>query len=104
LYDIGITDDVQGALDNVLPRLFPKLAGLPITRRWAGLMGFTPDYVPVVDAMPGMPGVWAGGGFCGSGMPFGFVVGKYLAQAAVTMQTPSEIAPLSIHRPTLQSH
>lgn len=103
LYDIGITDDVQGALDNVLPRLFPKLAGLPITRRWAGLMGFTPDYVPVVDAMPGMPGVWAGGGFCGSGMPFGFVVGKYLAQAAVTMQTPSEIAPLSIHRPTLQS-
>ncbi|MCX6014673.1 MAG: FAD-binding oxidoreductase [Chloroflexales bacterium] len=66
LYDIGITDDVQGALDNVLPRLFPKLTGLPITRRWAGLMGFTPDYVPVVDAMPGMHGVWAGGGFCGS--------------------------------------
>lgn len=104
LYDIGITADVQAALDNVLPRLFPDLASLPITRRWAGLMGFTPDYVPVVDAMPGMPGVWAGGGFCGSGMPFGFVVGKYLAQAAVTMQTPSEIAPLSISRPTLHAH
>lgn len=101
MYDIGITDDVQGALDQVLPRLFPKLAGISITRRWAGMMAFTPDYVPVCDAVPDMPGVWAAGGFCGSGMPFLFVVGKYLAQAAMTMQTPAELAPLSYYRPTL---
>ncbi len=102
LYDIGITDEVQNALDTVLPRLFPALKDLPITRRWAGLMGFTPDYVPVVDAMPDMPGVWAAGGFCGSGMPFGIMVGKYLAQAAVEMRTPAEVAPLGLHRPTLK--
>ena len=101
LYDIGITDDVQHALDAVLPRLFPKLAGTPIARRWAGLMGFTPDYVPVLDAMPDQPHVWAGGGFCGSGMPFGFVFGKYLAQAAVEHKTPAEVAPLALTRPTL---
>ena len=101
LYDIGITDDVQNALDAVLPRLFPKLAGTPITRRWAGLMGFTPDYVPVLDAMPDQPNVWAGGGFCGSGMPFGFIFGKYLAQAAVSHITPPEVAPLALSRPTL---
>ena len=95
MYDIGITDEVQNALDTVLPRLFPALKDLPITRRWAGLMGFTPDYVPVVDAMPDMPGVWAAGGFCGSGMPFGIMVGKYLAQAAVEMRTPAEVAPLA---------
>lgn len=104
MYDIGITDDVQHALDQVLPRLFPKLAGIPITRRWAGMMAFTPDYVPVCDAMPDMPGVWAGGGFCGSGMPFLFVVGKYLAQAAIEMHTPAELTPLSYHRPTLQAY
>lgn len=104
MYDIGITDDVQQALDHVLPRLFPKLAGTPITRRWAGMMAFTPDYVPVCDAVPDMPGVWSAGGFCGSGMPFLFVVGKYLAQAAMTMQTPAELAPLSYHRPTLAAY
>lgn len=104
MYDIGITDDVQHALDQVLPRLFPKLAGTPITRRWAGMMAFTPDYVPVCDAVPDMPGVWAGGGFCGSGMPFLFVVGMYLAQAAMTMQTPAELAPLSYYRPTLAAY
>ena len=102
LYDIGITDDVQNALDTVLPRLFPALKDVPITRRWAGMMGFTPDYIPVVDAMPDMPGVWAAGGFCGSGMPFGVMVGKYLAQAAVEMKTPAEVAPLSLNRPTLK--
>ena len=102
LYDIGITDEVQNALDTVLPRLFPALKDLPITRRWAGLMGFTPDYVPVVDAMPDMPGVWAAGGFCGSGMPFGIMAGKYLAQAAVEMKTPAEVAPLGLNRPTLR--
>jgi glycine/D-amino acid oxidase-like deaminating enzyme len=102
MYDIGITDEVQNALDTVLPRLFPGLKDLPVTRRWAGLMGFTPDYVPVVDAMPDTPGVWAAGGFCGSGMPFGMVVGKYLAQAAVEMKTPAEVAPLSLNRPTLK--
>jgi glycine/D-amino acid oxidase-like deaminating enzyme len=102
MYDIGITDEVQNALDTVLPRLFPALKDLPITRRWAGLMGFTPDYVPVVDAMPDMPGVWAAGGFCGSGMPFGIMVGKYLAQAAVEMRTPAEVAPLGLNRPTLK--
>jgi len=101
LYDIGITDDVQNALDTVLPRLFPELKDLQITRRWAGLMGFTPDYIPVVDAMPDMPGVWAAGGFCGSGMPFGVMVGRYLAQAAVEMKTPAEVAPLGLNRPTL---
>jgi gamma-glutamylputrescine oxidase len=102
LYDIGITDDVQNALDTVLPRLFPALKDLAIQRRWAGMMAFTPDYIPVVDAMPDMPGVWAGGGFCGSGMPFAVMTGYYLSQAAVEMKTPAELAPLSISRPTLK--
>jgi hypothetical protein len=35
-------------------------------------------------------------------MPFGVMVGKYLAQAAVDMKTPAEVAPLSLNRPTLK--
>jgi len=104
IYDIGITDDVQHALNGVLPRLFPALKDVKITRRWAGMMAFTPDYVPVADAVPGLANVWAGGGFCGSGMPFGFMVGYYLAQSAVEQKTAREIAPLSYHRPTLAPH
>lgn len=104
LYDIGITDDVQQALDAVLPRLFPALSNVKIARRWAGMMAFTPDYIPVIDAMPDMPNVWAGGGFCGSGMPFGFMAGYYLAQSASQGKTAAELAPLAYSRPTLAAY
>lgn len=49
--DVGIlvnqpTPEVQTALAQVFPRLFPALNGLKVTHRWAGRMAFTPDYNP----------------------------------------------------------
>ncbi len=77
------TDDVQHGIEAVLPALFPALPPLQVTRRWAGPMAFTPDYVPLADHAPGEPGIWYAGGFCGHGMPFGLIFGKLLAQAAL---------------------
>jgi glycine/D-amino acid oxidase-like deaminating enzyme len=104
--DVGVremapTDDVTGKIEQVLPRLFPELTGLAVARRWAGLMAFTSDFVPVADAAPEMPGVWVGGGFCGHGMPFGPRIGQLLAEAAISGTTPEALAPLRIDRPTL---
>ena len=105
--DVGVremvpTDDVTERIEQVLPRLFPELSNLTVARRWAGLMAFTSDYVPVADAAPGLPGVWFGGGFCGHGMPFGPRVGQLLAEAATSGVTPPALAALRIDRPTLQ--
>jgi glycine/D-amino acid oxidase-like deaminating enzyme len=104
--DVGVremtpTPDVTAKIEDVIPRLFPKLAGLPVARRWAGLMAFTSDYLPVADAVPDMPGVWVTGGYCGHGMPFGPIVGQLLADAAVTGHTPSALAALALDRPSL---
>lgn len=104
--DVGVRDmiptpAVTAAIEAVLPRLFPRLAGLSVARRWAGLMAFTADYLPVADAVPGLAGVWAAGGFCGHGMPFGPIVGRLLAEAAVTGETPVVLHPLRLSRPTL---
>jgi gamma-glutamylputrescine oxidase len=104
--DVGVremvpTDDVTERIEQVLPRLFPRLADLTVERRWAGLMAFTSDYVPVADAAPEMPGVWVGGGFCGHGMPFGPRLGQLLAEAATSCATPGALSPLRIDRPTL---
>ncbi|MGC4192826.1 MAG: FAD-binding oxidoreductase [Thermomicrobiales bacterium] len=106
--DVGVremspTSDVTDAIEAVLPRLFPALSGLSVARRWAGLMAFTSDYVPVADAVPGMPNVWAAGGFCGHGMPFGPVVGKLLAEAAARGKTPVALQPLRLDRPSLKA-
>jgi len=74
--DVGIvssqpTEEVQHTLEQVFPRLFPALSGLHVQQRWAGLMAFTPDYLPLADQIPSMSGVWVVGGFSGHGMPFG---------------------------------
>jgi gamma-glutamylputrescine oxidase len=51
--DIGVWDSqptqvVQAAIEQILPRLFPALAPLPIVQRWAGLLGWTSDQLPIV--------------------------------------------------------
>jgi gamma-glutamylputrescine oxidase len=96
------TPEVQQALEGVFPRLFPDLTGLRVARRWAGLMAFTPDYLPVADQAPELPGAWVVGGFCGHGMPFGMRLGQLLAQAALERETPAALAPLRLGRPTLR--
>jgi len=95
------SDEVQTALDAGLARLFPTLAGVPVERRWAGLMGFTPDYVPVAGAAPELPGVWFAGGFSGHGMPFAPIFGRLLAEAVATGATPAALAPFRLDRPGL---
>jgi glycine/D-amino acid oxidase-like deaminating enzyme len=52
--DVGIRDsrptpEVQTALEQALPQLFPALVGLRVARRWAGPMAFTADYLPIAD-------------------------------------------------------
>jgi glycine/D-amino acid oxidase-like deaminating enzyme len=105
--DIGIRDsrptpEVQAALEQVLPSLFPELANLRVARRWAGLMAFTTDYLPIADRAPGLPNTWVVGGFCGHGMPFGMRLGQLLAQAAIEGSPPAALTPLRRDRPSLQ--
>ena len=104
--DIGIresqpTTGVQAALEQVIPRLFPQLGGLRVQQRWAGLMAFTPDYLPIADRAPGMPGVWVAGGFSGHGMPFGMRLGQLMCEAVTSGVASDTLAPLRLHRPTL---
>ena len=106
--DVGIRDsrptpEVQAALEQVLPSLFPALTELRVTRRWAGLMAFSADYLPIADRAPGLPNAWMVGGFCGHGMPFGMRLGQLLAQAAVNGSPPAALTPFRIDRPTLPS-
>lgn len=96
------TAEVQRAIEGVLPRLFPRLAGLRVEHRWAGLMGFTPDYLPLAGRVPGVPAAWVTGGFCGHGMPFGMRLGQLLAEAALRGEAPAEMAPLRLGRPSLR--
>ncbi len=104
--DIGIrlnqpTAEVQVALEQVFPRLFPALRGLQVAHRWAGMMAFTRDYLPIVDRVPDMPGVLVVGGFCGHGMPFALRLGQLMAEALNGRAWLPELLPFRLNRETL---
>ncbi len=65
-----VTDPVQQVLDNYLKRHFPDVT-VPVSRRWAGIMGFTPDSLPLVGVLPDMPDVGFAVGFTGHGLSLG---------------------------------
>jgi glycine/D-amino acid oxidase-like deaminating enzyme len=107
-HDVGIrvsqpTAPVQMALEQVFPQLFPQLPELHVAQRWAGLMAFTPDLLPVVTPVSGLVNTWAVGGFSGHGMPYGLRFGQLLAQAVSTMSLPADLRPFQLDRATLRS-
>ncbi len=104
--DMGVremipTGDVTSRIEEILPSLFPELTSLTVARRWAGLMAFTSDRLPIVDSVPGLPGGWMAGGFNGHGMTYGPRIGQLLAEAVTTGDMPGSLAPLRLDRPTL---
>lgn len=107
-HDVGMrpqtaSTEVQAAIETILPRLFPQLPPLRVARRWAGMMAFTPDYTPIVDRVPELPGAWAVGGFSGHGMPFGMVLGRALAHSVLEDAPVPLLAPFGLGRASLRS-
>jgi len=72
------TEPVQQALDRLVQQVIGVQA--PVTHRWAGRVGFTDDYLPIVQEV--RPGVWAAGGYSGTGNIIGTLAGEALADAA----------------------
>ena len=74
--EIGYVDEttpsLQAFLEGFLRRHFPEVDA-PVTHRWSGTMGFTPDGIPLVGRLPDLPGVWFAAGFGGHGLGIGLV-------------------------------
>jgi len=70
------TDVVQGALERRLRETLGVHA--PVTHRWAAIVGYTASGFPVIDEV--RPGVWAIGGYCGTGNVVGSLLGRGLAR------------------------
>lgn len=70
------TPDVQAALERRLRETLGVRA--PISHRWAASVGYTPDGLPVVAEV--RPGVWAIGGYSGTGNVIGALLGRGMAR------------------------
>jgi glycine/D-amino acid oxidase-like deaminating enzyme len=65
-----------------LKKYYPAFEGLKIEESWAGCIDATPDAVPVISAVDGVPGFFMATGFSGHGFGIGPGAGKLMAEIA----------------------
>jgi len=82
--EIEVDDVLHDGLLRFAQRHFPNV---PVkthsTRRWSGMMGFTPDGLPLVGRMPNLPQAYFAVGLGGRGLAWAFVVAERVAQAVL---------------------
>jgi glycine/D-amino acid oxidase-like deaminating enzyme len=69
---------VQDRLDAFVRETL-ALPDVAIERRWAGIMAFSPDGLPLVGALPGMAGAYVSGGYTGHGNASAILAARIVA-------------------------
>lgn len=87
------TPVVQHALERRLRDTLGVTA--PVTHRWAAIVGFTDDGLPVCDEV--RPGVWAIGGYSGTGNVIGALLGRGVARHLIAGD-PAIVRPFAAAR------
>jgi gamma-glutamylputrescine oxidase len=72
------SEPVQAALDRFLRQTL-GLSDAPVEHRWAGIMGFSADLLPLAGPVPERPGLYVSGGYSGVGNVQGFMCGRLVA-------------------------
>lgn len=72
--------NIQSAALKSLQKSLPVFQKAQIAERWAGVIDVTPDVVPVISAVDGLPGFFMATGFSGHGFGLGPGAGKLMAQ------------------------
>lgn len=79
-----------------LVRLFPALADVRVVRSWAGIMGFTPDGLPLIGRYA--PGLTLAVGFNGGGFSWTSITGKIVADLLDGREPGFDLAPFDPSR------
>ena len=97
-YVDAITESLQADLEAYLADHFPTAQGLPVGHRWSGIMGFSPDGLPMIGTIPEAPGSFWAGGFTGHGMAYGFRFGRLLAEVVLATPSPEDLDLFHVRR------
>jgi glycine/D-amino acid oxidase-like deaminating enzyme len=84
----------DGRLEDFLSRHFPE-ADLSKLDRRTEVLGFTPDGLPLLGTVPGLPQVYYAVGFAGRGLSWAFVAAEQLVDA---MLNDADLGLLSAQR------
>jgi glycine/D-amino acid oxidase-like deaminating enzyme len=84
-------EPVPSLLDSAfhdLKAVFPAFRDARVAERWAGYIDATPDAVPVISPVDGVPGFYLATGFSGHGFGIGPGAGKLMADIVTGVTTP----------------
>ncbi len=70
---------VAKKIQNIMSKHLPILASSGIEEVWAGMIDAPPDFVPVMDEVPGFRNFYIASGFSGHGFGFGPGAGKVMS-------------------------
>jgi gamma-glutamylputrescine oxidase len=78
-YDETPNEKIQQHLDAFIHETL-ELPHVKITNRWAGIMGFTSDSLPLIGRLPGVPNSFIAGGYTGHGNAFAIHAAKLVSE------------------------
>ena len=83
VYPQGLELSEAAIARGKLARRIPGMADAYYRGGWSGLFTTTPDWHPVLDAVPGVSGLYCGIGFSGHGFKLSPAIGKAVAELVV---------------------
>jgi sarcosine oxidase, subunit beta len=90
-------DYVAGIGEQVAHRM-PAFGEAGLAASWTGVYDVTPDWNPVLGALPGIDGLHVAYGFSGHGFKLSPIVGRLVAQSALGLPTDLPLAPYALDR------
>jgi sarcosine oxidase subunit beta len=97
-YDARVSLEVIEAVARRARRFFPVLDRMNIIRTYAGLRPYTPDHLPIVGPVTGLPGFFIAAGHEGEGIGLAPVTGKIISAMIAGKQVDVPTEPLSPER------
>ena len=90
--------DASSALEK-LGRRLPEMSDSYYRGGWSGLFTTTPDWHPILDAVPGVGGLYCAIGFSGHGFKLSPAIGKAMAELVIEGQGRDvDLSPLRFNR------
>ena len=90
-------DYVAGIGEQVAHRM-PAFGEAGLAASWTGVYDVTPDWNPVLGALPGVDGLQVAYGFSGHGFKLSPIVGRLVAQSVLGLPTDLPLAPYALDR------
>ena len=98
-YNQGVDMEVLADALGRLARRIPAMADTEFRTGWSGFFTVTPDWHPILDAVPGIDGLYCAVGFSGHGFKLSPMIGVTMAELIVKGASKSvDISPLRFSR------